>query len=290
MTTTVFEAIGTRWQIDLPAGTPPAGANRALAAVRERIEAFDRVYSRFRPDSLVTQMARQPGDYTLPADAGPLLECYRQLYDLTDGAVTPLIGQLLTDAGYDSVYSFQERELKTPPVWDEVLVYRAPRLTLRRPALLDFGAAGKGYLVDLVGAVLAEHGLAAYVIDAGGDLLHRGPAASPLRVGLEHPDDPSQVIGVAEISNQSLCGSSGNRRAWGRFHHIIDPHQLASPTSIRAVWVAAPSALIADALATALFFAPAAVLAQHFTFEYLLVRDDYTPELSAGFPAKVFTA
>ena len=40
---------------------------------------------------------------------------------------------------------------------------------MKQAAMLDFGAAGKGYLVDIVGQVLENHGIKNYVIDAGGD-------------------------------------------------------------------------------------------------------------------------
>ncbi|HSX00888.1 MAG TPA: FAD:protein FMN transferase [Candidatus Saccharimonas sp.] len=294
--TTTFDAIGTRWRLDLPGDLSAAAGRAALMAVRERIAEFDKAYSRFRPDSLVAAMAASAGEYQLPPDAPAMLAVYRRVYDLTGAAVTPLIGQVLADAGYDAAYSLQERPLSQPPAWDEVLAWDGyNQLTLTAPALLDFGAAGKGYLVDLVGETLASQGLTTYTIDAGGDLLHRATAATPpLRVGLEHPADPSLVVGVAELGAAnpliSLCGSAGNRRHWGRFHHIIDPRTLASPTSVQAVWVAAPTALVADILTTALFFVPPSRLQSHFGFEYVILDQDYRAEISPGFPGTLFTS
>ena len=78
-----FDAIGTGWRIDTPAIVP--GAVRRQVA--ERIERFDRDWSRFREDSLVTRIACEPGRYRLPDDAGPLLELYRQLYAASAGRV-----------------------------------------------------------------------------------------------------------------------------------------------------------------------------------------------------------
>jgi len=281
-----FEAIGTKWRIDSDELLASAVALKLERAVARRIERFDRDYSRFRADSLVTAMAGRAGRYRLPADARPMLDLYRDLYQLSDGRLTPLIGQTLADAGYDAAYSLRPGRLTAPPSWAEVLDYHFPYLTLSRPALLDFGAAGKGYLVDLVAGLLADHGVTSYRIDAGGDLLHRGPRT--ISVGLEHPDDPAQAIGVAKLQDASLCGSAGSRRAWAGFHHIIDPRTLASPQHLKAVWVTAATTLLADGLATALYFVPAVGLAQHYRFDYALVKHDLSLEHSPGFPAEFY--
>ena len=110
-----------------------------------------------------------------------------------------------------------------------------------------------------------------------------------LQVGLENPDDFAQVIGVASIHNQSICASAGNRRRWKQFHHIISPHTLASPKNIKATWVVAKTALLADALATCLFFVPAKTLLAKFTFSYATVYEDNTREVSKAFPAEIFS-
>ena len=319
-----FEAIGTRWNIELleplindidyaSDDVRNAEADNLKRAIDGRIRQFDKDYSRFRHDSLVSNMARKAGSYTLPADARPLLDFYQQLYTLSDGAVTPLIGQTLSDAGYDATYSFKPGVLTVPPTWPEVLDYQFPVLTLKQPALLDFGAAGKGYLVDIISELLTNYGLANYCIDAGGDIVYRTTTSQHLEVALEHPTDFSQAIGVASLYNQSLCGSAGNRRTWtvnaGRqtYHHILNPSKLTSPDHIRAVWVVADSGLVADGLATALFFVKPEALTNvtniakltkparltkscaPYSFEYAIIYKDMSLQHSAGFPATFFS-
>ncbi len=282
-----FEAIGTSWFIELYHVLSEAEHRELLQVILKRIDEFDKNYSRFRGDSLVTRMAKKAGTYALPTDAHLMLNMYRNLYESTDGLVTPLIGQVLSDAGYDAEYSLKSKKMSSPPSWDEVLKVGPSHLTLKQPALLDFGAAGKGYLVDIIGELLETRGFSSFCIDAGGDILYRHPTAR-LDVGLEHPGDPSLAIGVAHLQNQALCGSAGNRRAWGEYHHIFNPKKLISVREIQAVWVVAESALLADGLATALFFAPAERLHKQYTFEYALVRADETLEHSTQFPAEFF--
>lgn len=167
----VFQAIGTGWQLDTPEPLPAD----VLAAVHDRIARFDQDWSRFRADSWVAEVARGgAGTYRLPADAGPLLDAYDVADRCTGGAVNPLVGRALEDLGYDAGYSLRPRldaggalATRPAPPWRTAAHRAAGTLTLDEPALLDVGAGGKGYLVDLVAGVLAEHGLAEHVVDAG---------------------------------------------------------------------------------------------------------------------------
>jgi malate dehydrogenase (oxaloacetate-decarboxylating)(NADP+) len=126
-------------------------------------------------------------------------------------------------------------------------------------------------------------------LEAGGDMAFRTATAATLRVGLEHPEDPTRVIGIATLKNhQSICGSAGNRRAWATFHHIINPHTLESPRNILAVWALANSTLEADALTSGLFFTTPQILATEFLYEYAIMYANHSVEYSPHFPGEFF--
>jgi thiamine biosynthesis lipoprotein len=288
MTKYEFEAIGTHWIIDITKELSSEEESLLLRKIRGRIAEFDFAYSRFRDDSIVMQMAKSKGDYKLPNDANEMITLYKKMYDVTLGLVTPLIGKVLADAGYDDKYSFIEKTLTKPKAWEEVIEWKEPNMILKEPALLDFGAAGKGYLVDIISKLLEENRINSYCVDAGGDMRYRGK--NPLKVGLEHPEDTSSVIGTIELNNESLCGSAGNRRTWGNFYHVISPETLSSPKDILAVWTLAKTTILADLLTTALFFVSAEKLLKHFDFEYLILRPDLSIEKSENFNAELFTA
>ena len=289
MTPYVFEAIGTKWQVDIEEELGDARAAGLFSRIRERIEAFDAVYSRFRADSIVTRMSKAEGSYTLPSDAVPMLSLYRDLYERTGGLFTPLVGDMLSDAGYDAEYTLrQKKELDVAPAWDEIFEFAGSEIVMRKPALFDFGAAGKGYLVDLVAELIEAETAFGYTIDAGGDIVHKG--ASPIRVGLEDPENAAQAVGVCVLASGSICGSAGNRRAWGEYTHIIDPKKRSSPRGISAVWVTAESGLLADALATCLFFVPPETLTNAYDFQYVILKSDRSVEVSDGFSGEVFVS
>lgn len=283
-----FEAIGTQWNIDVVDSGDFSSFTSLEDGIKQRIETFDKTYSRFRDDSLVAHFAKHRGDFVLPEDAQELFDLYVKLYTVTDGLFTPLIGDVLVQAGYDASYSLQSHELQKPPTWQDALEYSFPHVKIKMPVVLDFGAGGKGYLVDLVSEVLDKNNVQTYTIDASGDILYKDSNQALFRIGLEHPDNEKEVIGVATITDGSLCGSAGNRRSWGNFHHIINPDSLASPSHILATWVVADKALIADSLATALFLTNPSTLAKHFEFEYVLLKPDFTIEKSDYFPGEFF--
>lgn len=279
-----FDGIGTRWEISTP-GALDDGQRRRLLAV---VEDYDAAWSRFRPDSLVAQAARQPGSYHMPDGAGALGRLYRSLYRLTEGAMTPLIGGSLEQLGYDPGYSLRSRGTPLPaPQWDDVLDWQDDELTTTAPVVLDVGAAGKGQLADLLAEELRSQGVGEHFIDASGDLLNSGPV--PVDVGLEHPYDPGRAIGTISLDAGALCASAANRRAWGDgLHHVLDGTTGSPVRTVVATWALAGSAMTADALATALFFVSGNALQQEFDCSWLTVFSDGSAAHSAGFEGVLF--
>ena len=280
-----FDGIGTRWEISTP--SPLSGALRSglLATVAD----YDAAWSRFRPDSLVAEAARRPGRYVFPAEASTLGPLYKTLYRLSGGAMTPLIGGSLEQLGYDASYSLRPGGPPLPaPPWEEVLDWQGTVLTTGSPVVIDVGAAGKGQLADLLSAGLRAGGVGEHFIDASGDLVNAGP--TPVDVGLEHPYDPARAIGIVSLGAGALCASAANRRAWGDgLHHVLDGTTGAPVRTVVAGWAMAPTAVVADALATALFFVEGPRLREEFDCSWLVVHSDGHAEYSADFEGVLFS-
>lgn len=280
-----FAALGTEWTIE----TGEMLSDRLQKAITDMLEAYDMTYSRFRNDSVVSQMSREAGTYVFPDDFPPIMDIYLKCYDLTGGRMTPLIGGVLEQAGYDKSYSLRPQKLTAvPDLYDMISWDEARTVATSAPVVFDIGAAGKGYAVDKVAALLEAAGIGSYVIDASGDIRQRGTTQET--VGLEHPFDGSKVIGVAQLHNQSLCASASNRRQWGELHHIFDPLTLAPVRDVVASWAVADDTLTADAIATALFFVDNAdKLMETFSFSYVRMFADRRVEHSANFKGELFS-
>lgn len=266
-----FEAIGTHWSIE----TAAALTGAEMRHIHKIIDDFDSTYSRFRADSLVWRARSEaPGSFAFPASIAALHETYAQLERVTQGAVNPLVGDTLEHLGYDATYSLRPtRSAATKPQpLSKTIKRKGTTLTYNKPALLDIGAIGKGFLVDQVAAYVTEHH-EQYVIDAGGDMTI--VTDQPYVIGLENPWKLGEALTTVSLQHGSMCGSAPNRRTWGdKLHHIIDA-RTGDPADggIIATWAIADTTMLADALATALFFAPAEVLQQQFGgFRYAIMK------------------
>lgn len=287
-----YESMGTHWQITIW----DTIHDTDLAALEEEIIAmsntFDTLYSRFKKNSLVWDIARTAGSFEIPDDLMLMLIAYQRLYPPSDKKLNPLIGFSISDLGYDADYTLTPKEsIRTTPDFEETVSLRPPHtLTLREPVLFDVGALGKGFFVDKIATYLASKNIERFLVNGSGDIFYVGGKKGEevsINVGLEDPSDPEKVIGVIPLKRGSICASGINRRAWSEYNHVIDPHTLTSPKEILATWVMAPTATYADGLASCLFFVTPEKLSE-FSFEYCILNKDYKIKRSTGFSAELF--
>ena len=297
-----FEATGTCWQVLSAAPLPPALRDRIVSLV----DAFEGVWSRFRHDSVVRRAAESgpgvgPLTLDLPPGSSVLLDLYDRLHRATDGRIDPLVGADLVELGYDPDYSFTVHDgavfrvgaIRGRATWAETARHDGDRLRLTRPALIDIGAAGKGFLVDLVARELHEAGIGAFAVDGSGDLLVSSP--EPVRIGLEDPRSQGRVIGVVALAEAAICASAVSRRSWGHgLHHLLDARTGLPVQGVLATWAVARTCAEADGLATALFVTAPEVLARAgFHYDFALMRADGSAVVSRDFadiPGELFTA
>ena len=181
--------------------------------------------------------------------------------ETTAGAFDPTVGDRMEALGFNREHR-SGRIVHTPLAPSGQASYRDIRLdprrrtiTLLRPLILDLGAVAKGLAIDLAARELRP--FVNFAIDAGGDLYlgGRGPAQAPWSVGIRHPREEGLVDALV-VSDRAVCTSGDYERpcphdAGG--HHLLDPRTGASATTMASVTVVAPTAMVADALATAAF-------------------------------------
>lgn len=266
---------------------------------------FEQTLSRFRDNSLVLTIehATHGGHFEFPDYCAPMFQAIDCLYNATSGAFDPCVASTLLQLGYGSSQTVSARERwnrlsKRHYSWQHDVRHEGTTLITKHPVALDFGSLGKGLCCDLIAHIIERHEPPSThgFIDAGGDVRTFGALPSPIRIGLEHPDDPALAIGIASLSSGSLAASSPSRRNWvheqERVHHIINA-TLGSPAQgTQATWVTVErhpySGMLADATATALFLAePRLHEAIDWHVEYCVMRDANVTH-SRHFPAQFF--
>ena len=124
---------------------------------------------------------------------------------------------------------------------------------------IGFGGIGKGYAADKAKALLVQQGVTAGIINASGDMNTWGhqPSGEEWQVAITNPLNKNKVFALLPIKEGAVV-TSGNYEKFVRFNgirysHIIDPRSGYPSTGIISATVFAPSAELADALATAIF-------------------------------------
>jgi FAD:protein FMN transferase len=284
-----FEALGTVWKITIFEKLGALKYKKIQNLVFSCAGEFDETYSRFKPLSFIRKLGTTRGKVSVPVDLVKMLMIYEKLYLPSNKKLNPLIGGLLSDLGYDECYSLKpkERHANVPDYVDSIQIIDNKTIDLKNNLLIDLGALGKGCLIDKIYDLLYNSGLKRFLVDGSGDIRYKGEGIK-IKVGLEHPGDFSKVIGALEMTEGALCSSSGSRRKWDKYHHIIDPQTKSSPKDILSVWVFSEKAVVSDALATALFFSPPEDYSSIYSFEYCILNKEMKIKRSDGFKALLY--
>lgn len=272
--TLTTEGLGTRWIIELVGDetTFPTDLSQLLLTT---ISLFDDTYSRFKPDSLVGQLNRNTTISNPPRELIDMFAFAHKMHIATNGVFDISVAGSLQKLGYGddngskSVYE---------GFWDEA-VYSTKEIRIPRGSAVDFGGFGKGWLLDRLALVLEHHNHPFYVINGGGDIVLS--AQGPIELGLEHPYDPTKVIGTTQIIKGALAVSSVVKRRWIKdgqsYHHIIDP-VTAKPADngVVSTYVKGTTALITDTLSKIVLLRPEleAKLRAQFDIQTIIIRED----------------
>lgn len=219
-----------------------------LAGVVDLFAAWERTFSRFRPDSELSRVNGSAGPAVVVSERfAEVLEVALLAARATGGLVDPTLGLAIESAGYDRDFGLLGPDERPPgPTcpgsWRSLRV--SGRLLVRAPGTsLDLNGVVKGLAVDGALALLAGKGF----VSAGGDVAVRGAVG----VGLPGGD-------AVTLTGGGLATSGSRRRRWRRGgaeqHHLLDP---ATGRPAESPWtdvtVAAESCLAADVAAKAAF-------------------------------------
>lgn len=257
--------LGTVLQTRIEA--PHRIARAAEAALVDEIERLENDCSIYRENS---RYRRWRVDDTTPLtpELADLLRASLRWQSDTNGIYNPAVG-VLTDR-----WTRAEVDGRTPT--DEELralaeSIRTPRYVERSPgvfshvgdcASLRVHAFAKGFIVDRATTAVANRfGVHSIVVNAGGDLVHRGRGF--VDVGIENPHRPydnEPPLATVRIANAGLATSGASRRGFsvgGRwFSHVIDPRTGMPVDAVVSASVVAQDAATADAVATVLSVLP----------------------------------
>lgn len=141
---------------------------------------------------------------------------------------------------------------------------------------IDTGSFLKGYAVKKAGEKMRKAGVKSGFISAISSIEAIGTKGdgTPWKIGIQNPDNPSEILGIVELNDQSM-GVSGDYQTYveidgKKYHHILDKETKYPVHDKKMVVVVNKNSFEADMLSTAFFLMP---------IEKILEKANTTPDL-----------
>lgn len=261
MISTQFHNFDTVNQISIPTSDNA----EALDSVRLLCIAYERLFSRFSPDSEISRLNRSLGSWVfLSEDTLRLLREGEQIRRLSGGAFNLLTGAV-------SSLWYSDGEGRVPAETDAASAARRAqnsriefggggRARILGDAQADAGGIAKGYIADRLVESLSGRGIENALINLGGNIaaMGRQENGAPWLVGVRDPEGGrNDILAAIPVTDKSVVTSGVYERCFyingQRCHHIIDPATgFPADNNVLSVTVVSRSSLLADALSTAL--------------------------------------
>jgi len=277
-------------------------ARRMVAAAFAEMERLEGILSRHSVESALGRLNRDGRLTAPPPELHDVLHAARSFGRASSGAFDVTIAPLLHL--YEGAAE-QGRRMPTPAELAPVLALvdfegvsvTPDEIRFAHPDMrVTLDGIGKGYIVDRTIAVLTALGSDRVLVDAGGDMATAGPGSEsePWTIAIQDPHGESATAGLVRLAGDCIATSGDYMRTFTEdrvAHHIIDPRTGTSPSHTSSVTVMAPTAIMADALSTAvLVLGPEAgidFLESRTGAEGMLVSKDGVRFRTSGFAARV---
>lgn len=261
---------GTRYHISVVLPEDHDRLEALAKGIDEALEGVDASMSTWREDSELSKLNRREDQSDwIPVSDGlfEVLAKADEISRLTDGAFDVTIGPVVNLWGFgpearpEQIPSEEVLARALASTGYDQLSFQAdpPAVKAAIPQYIDLSAIAKGYGVDVVARYLDSEGIAAYLVEIGGEIRTHGqkPDGSVWRLAIEQPVEGAEhtVNSIVSLPSRAMATSGDYRHYYEsegrRFSHTIDPetgqpiaHHLASVTVI------ADDSMTADALAT----------------------------------------
>ena len=236
-------------------------AKKGIDSALNKIEHIEQLMSLYRTDSQLSLLNRQGSLRNPHPDLVTALKKSIELSRRTGGAFDVTVQPLW------KLYA-RHADLRTLPTeaeigkvrqrmgWEYIRV-EPEIIYFDRPGMqVTLNGVAQGLAADLAQQALEEWGIENALIDAGEfNAIGSPEQRDSWHIGVQHP---RQLGSIAKTGLQGRCLSTSGDYA-SKFsddychHHLLDPRTGLSPVKLSAVSVAAPTALEADSLSTALF-------------------------------------
>ncbi|WP_076789194.1 FAD:protein FMN transferase [Chlorobium sp. KB01] len=255
-----FQAMKSNCEVVLVAESKDKGQAIAAHAIAE-VSRIERIYSRYRPESIVSRINAAAGQNSVSCDSETitLLQYADKLYETSSGLFD------ITSGVLRKAWNFSEAALPSPETLSSLLPLidwkrveqKDDRVHLPVAGMeLDFGGFGKEYAADRAAAVIHGKGVRSGYVNLAGDIRVIGPKPDGTAwvIGIQDPRHREKTIASIPLFSGALATSGDYERFFEadgkRYCHIIHPRTGYPVTYWRSVTVVAPLAITAGSYST----------------------------------------
>lgn len=260
-------------------GSPAAQTQAAIAQAFAEIETVHQLMSYHATDSDVSRINREAFKTEVQVDAHTyrVLRAARLMAEASNGVFDITIAPQLIRMGFLPAHS-DFPKMPCRGNWRDIVLLPDNRVRLACSLSIDLSGIAKGYAVDLAIKALADAGMSAGRVNAGGDLRVFGDAAQCISV--RNPNAHTHIIPLLELTHGAAATSAGyySERLYQErmVTPIIHPHNRTACASGLSVTVLAKDCMTADALTKVVYANPRGVAAvlQSYKARALIVEHD----------------
>jgi thiamine biosynthesis lipoprotein len=265
----------------------------------ELVRKLDAVFSDYREDSELNVLCRNPikEPHRVSKELFEVIAYAQEVSARSNGAFDITLGKdtkrwrAKRDGATEGEPS--KEPATTTSYRDLVLDPKKQTITLLKPLQLDLGGIAKGYIADRLMAKLKEEGITRAAVTVGGEIvLSEAPIGKKgWRIGLSDPR--KKITGTLELTHTALSTSGDSYQFFEndgeRQAHLIDPKSRKGKANRLNVTTIAPTAMAADAWATAFRILPTdkalPLSEKQEEIETFFNPLEGEPERTTGFPA-----
>ncbi|MBC7354787.1 MAG: ApbE family lipoprotein [Desulfomicrobiaceae bacterium] len=238
-------------------------AQEAIDAAFATINRLDGVLSRYNPATPLSALNAHGQLRDIPTELQTVMEYGLELHKATAGrfdmTIAPVLDLLERAQGNPDPADLRE----ALALVDSGRIRMASgHIALAHDMAITLDGVAKGYIADAAAQTLRAHGIAHFLVDAGGDIRVQGSpegrvSGRPWIIAIEDPDKGGHYPTTIAMRDGAVATSGGYEHpVSSKIHHLLDPRSGRSPQHVRSVSVVAPTVMQADGLATALSLMP----------------------------------
>lgn len=255
-----FKAMGSSCELQLY-DESRIYAKRLVRKLAEEVNRLEKKYSRYRGDSLVSQINALAGDkhgIKIDRETRLLFDHALSCYEQSDGLFDITAGKL------SRIWDFKSGQIPAPESINEALAntgfhklsWNKSRLHMPEGIEIDFGGIVKEYAADTIANLARSLGSESGLVNLGGDFSVIGPRpdGESWPIGIADPNQPSSIMATISMTDGGLASSGDYERFFlhedVRYSHILNPKTGWPSQGLRAVSVASNLCTVAGSMAT----------------------------------------